>query len=81
VGDVNFQPNLPTADEDDFIFVMSIEGTVKFQPGDDFYGAVAGTVDVFLQPDVDLIWWDGSDGLNFPDGGGVVALTYTIYNH
>jgi len=80
VGDVNFQPNLPTG-ADDFIFVMSIEGTVKFQPGNDFYGSVAGTVDVFLQPDVDLIWWDGSDGLNFPGGGGVVAMTYTIYNH
>ena len=80
VGDVNFQPNLPTA-ADDFIFVMSIEGTVKFQPGNDFYGSVAGTVDVFMQPDVDLVWWDGSDGLNFPGGGGVVALTYTIYNH
>jgi cytoskeletal protein CcmA (bactofilin family) len=80
VGDVNFQPNLPTG-ADDFIFLMSVEGTVKFQPGNDFYGSVAGTVDVFLQPEVDLIWWDGNDGLNFPGGGGVVALTYTIYNH
>jgi len=80
VGDVNFQPNLPGG-SDDFIFVMSIDGTVKFQPGNDFYGSVAGDVDVFLQPDVSLNWWDGSDGLNFPGGGGVVALTYTIYNH
>jgi hypothetical protein len=79
VGNVDFQPNLPTG-ADDFIFLMSIAGTVKLQPGDNFYGSVAGNVDVYLQPSVSLNWWDGGGGLDFPGGGGVVALTYTIYN-
>jgi hypothetical protein len=79
VGNVDFQPNIPSG-SDDFVFLMSIAGTVKLQPGNDFYGSVAGNVDVYLQPSVSLNWWDGGGGLNFPGGGGVVALTYTIYN-
>ena len=64
-GDINFQPNMLSG-EDDFVFVMSIFGTVDFQPRGTLYGSVAGR-EVYLgsgnilthtNPDVDL--------LNFP---------------
>lgn len=80
VGNLDFQPNIPTG-SDDFIFLMSIGGTTKLQPGNNFYGSVAGNVDVYLQPNVSLNWWDGGGGLDFPGGGGLEISTYTIQQH
>lgn len=49
VGDIYFEPNIP-AGMTDPIFIISVEGTTTLQPGGDFYGAIAGSVEIDLQP-------------------------------
>ena len=65
MGDVNFQPGISSG-EDDFIFVMSVEGEIWFSHQDDFYGSVAGSTHVDLQPGCTLRREEYSEGLNFP---------------
>ena len=60
IGDMYFEPNTE-AGVTDPIFVMSILGTTSVQPGGDFYGAIAGSVEVELQP---------GTSLNYPESGG-----------
>ena len=68
MGDIYFNPNT-TSDPTDFVFVMSVEGTVWFSPGGDFYGSIAGNVEVTLQPGCSLTWQDWTDeSLSFPTG-------------
>lgn len=70
VGDIFFEPNMAT-NPDDFVFVMSINGTTTLQPGGDFYGALAGNVKVTIQPNCTLEWGGagGEDGLTMPTAG------------
>jgi hypothetical protein len=64
VGDINFQPSI---NGDDFVLVMSIKGTVNFQPSGDFTGCVAGNTHVQLQPGCTINWIDPEGkGLHFP---------------
>ena len=66
VGDVDFNPNISTTGED-FLLIMSVEGTIKLNPGSDFYGAVVGNVDVTLQPGINLTWLSPEGkGIKFP---------------
>ena len=53
-------------DPDDFIFVMSVTGTVNFQPQGDFYGSVAGDVNINLQPGSSLFWNGAPPPLKYP---------------
>jgi len=70
VGDIYFQPSIVSG-EDDFVLVMSIEGTVEFHPSGDFTGCVAGNVHVQLQPNSELNWISPEGkGLDFPMGAG-----------
>jgi len=65
-GDVDFNPNISTTGED-FLLIMSVEGTVKLNPGSDFYGAIVGDTDVTLQPNITLTWVSPEGkGINFP---------------
>ena len=66
-GDLNYQPNISG---DDFVFLMSIEGTVSLSPGNSFYGAIAGDSEVELMPGTSLNWIEPTDGLDFPGGEG-----------
>jgi len=67
-GDVDYQPNISG---EDFVFLMSLEGVVTLQPGNDFYGSIAGECEVNLWPGTELIWSDPPiDSLNFPPSGG-----------
>jgi len=70
VGDIYFAPNMDS-NPDDFVFVMSIDGTVTLQPSGDFYGALAGDVEVTIQPNCTLEWGGagGEDGLTLPAAG------------
>lgn len=88
IGDINFQPQCSSS-FDDFVFVMSIEGTVNFHPGGDFTGSLAGEVEVYLGPGNVLNWIQPSEGLDFPgfgDGSGgsgsatLSILTWQISN-
>jgi hypothetical protein len=65
VGDVTFQPSILSS-EDDFIFVMSVEGDVWFSPQGDFYGSTAGSILVDLQPGSNIVWRELPIGLNAP---------------
>jgi len=60
VGDIYFEPNMD-AGVSDPIFVFSVSGITNVQPGGDFYGAIAGSVEVDLQP---------GTSVNYPTEGG-----------
>ena len=78
VGDVKFQPSMSSS-EGDFVFVMSVSGTLDFQPSGDFYGAVVGNAEVELSPGNSLINPGYSGGPHFPPGDPVTRIiTYSI---
>jgi hypothetical protein len=60
VGDFYFEPNTPVGITEP-IFVMSVDGITNVQPGGDFYGSIAGSVEVDLQP---------GTSINYPESGG-----------
>jgi len=73
VGGIKCYPKI-ASEEDDFVLIMSLEGSIDFQPQGDFYGAVIGDTDVTLQPGNSLTWVDPYEiegGLNFPWDGYV----------
>ena len=78
IGDMYFEPNTE-AGVTDPVFVMSIFGTTSVQPGGDFFGAIAGSVEIQLQPGTSINyppdegWYDN---LNFLIG--VKKLVYSI---
>ena len=76
-GDIDFQPNLMTGEED-FIFLMSIDGQIQFQPNNDFYGCVAGDVDIILQPGMGLYWTEPDPGLEYPECTTLETISYNI---
>ena len=83
VGDVYFAPKGDVGGLGDFVFLMSIEGSVTLQPGGDFYGSVAGNADVTLRPGNLLQWINPDDlegTLNFPTEtvGELTVVSYTI---
>lgn len=68
LGDVYFSPNMQSG-EDDFVFVMSVTGDLRAQPGGDFYGSMAGNINIDLQPGHSIIWRPYDvDLINFPLG-------------
>jgi len=75
IGDIYFAPDGDVGSESDFVFVMSVTGTTTLNPGGSFFGSVAGTADVTLQPGCYLEWNSlGSEGnVNFPPDVGVVG--------
>jgi len=60
IGDMYFEPNTE-AGVTDPIFVMSVSGTTNVQPGGDFYGSIAGSVEIKLMP---------GTSINYPESGG-----------
>ncbi len=66
IGRLFFGPKSSSA-EDQFLFLMSSEGALKINPSSNFYGSIAGDIDVDLQPGVDMIWTDPKEhGFEFP---------------
>lgn len=85
-GDVYVQPKmysgaeLPPDFENTFMFIMSINGTVTLQPQGDYYGSVAGNVEVGMQPGADIQWNGPEPGLNFPiEGAGGGGMLWGIH--
>jgi len=60
IGDIYFEPDTE-AGVTDPIFVMSVSGITKVQPNGDFYGSIAGSVQIDL--------WPGTS-INYPESGG-----------
>jgi hypothetical protein len=77
IGDIYFKPNTE-AGVTDPVFVMSILGTTSVQPNGDFYGSIAGSVEIELMPGTSINYPGGgwSDDLNFLIG--VKKLVYHI---
>ncbi len=82
VGDVYFAPKGDVGSPDNFVFIMSVEGTVLLQPSGTFYGAIAGNLKVIQQPgyNPNITWISPGNGsnLNFPTGSVMKVLSYTI---
>jgi len=68
IGDMYFEPNTE-AGVTDPIFVMSVSGTTSVQPGGDFYGSIAGSVEIELMP---------GTSINYPGGGWYEDLNFLI---
>ena len=81
IGGIDFQPKIGSGMTDP-IFIISVDGTTNLQPGGDFYGAVAGSVEVDLQPNTSLNYPEAGfgDGINFPGFGEPKQLVYSIYS-
>jgi len=82
VGDVYFAPKGDVGSNEEPVFIFSVSGTTKLQPSGDFYGAIAGSVWVDVQPGYTptIIYPPGGfedDDLNFPGFGGT-QLVYRI---
>ena len=68
IGGIKAYPHVASA-PDEFILIMSLEGTVDLQPIGNYYGAVVGDSTVNMQPNNYLEWVDPlsvEGGLNFP---------------
>ena len=79
VGDVYFEPNIPVGMTDP-IFILSVSGETTLQPGGDFYGAIAGSVEVDLQPNTSVNYPEAGFGglINFPGFVEPKQLVYSI---
>ena len=78
VGDVYFSPNVEMS-PDDFIFVMSVSGNLQGQPHGQFYGAMAGLVEILYQPNSEIHWHELEHDLNFPQGDPIPGVrSYVI---
>ncbi|MFC2045319.1 hypothetical protein ACFLUH_01400 [Chloroflexota bacterium] len=68
IEEVHFQPHT-SASFDHFVFVISLEDIVHFQPHGNFQGSLAGNIEVHLQPQGYLEWIEPPEELNFPGFG------------
>jgi Tfp pilus assembly protein PilX len=69
IGDVYFAPKGDVGGNEEPVFVLSVSGTTLLQPSGDFYGAIAGSVEVEVkQGTTPTITYpeDGFGGLIFP---------------
>jgi len=73
VGDIYFAPKGNVGGEDEFVLVMSVEGTTNLQPSGIFYGCIAGNlaVDVASGNDAFIVnsGLAAEQDLNFPGVG------------
>jgi Tfp pilus assembly protein PilX len=79
VGDIYFKPQAQLGGEDKPIFILSVSGKTLLQPGGDFYGAIAGGLEVDLKAGNKVYYPTGGFGesdTNFPTG--VEWLVYSI---
>jgi hypothetical protein len=82
VGDVYFAPKGDVGNNGEPVFIMSVLGTSLLQPSGDYYGAIAGSVEVEVKQGTSpTITYpgDGFGELNFP---GLIEgkLIYSIYS-
>jgi Tfp pilus assembly protein PilX len=80
IGDIYFEPKTE-AGVTDPIFIMSCDGTTTLQPAGDFYGSIAGSVEIDLQPNTSVNYPVGEDwyeNLNFLIG--VQELIFHIFS-
>ncbi len=62
---VDFAPKMQSS-PGDFVFVMSVEDTLKFAPNGDFYGSIAGNIEIELFPGNQFYWSGPPPELEYP---------------
>ena len=78
IGDIYFAPDGDVGGNGEPVFVFSVSGETLLQPGGDFYGSVAGSIEVTLQPGTSLNFPETGFGvINFP-GCTAGRFIYTI---
>ena len=77
LGDVVTLPSVSHSSED-FIVIMSVEGSTTFHPSGDFYGSIAGATGVDVQPNTMIKQGNSEFPLGFPGTVESEILTYTI---
>jgi hypothetical protein len=80
VGDIYFEPKGDVGSDEGPIFVFSVSGETQTQPQGDFYGCIAGSVMLDIQPGTTMNYPEDEgwyEGLNFPIGG-TQYLVYSI---
>ena len=78
IGDIFFLPTIAT-EEGNYVFLMSIDGTIKLQPNGEFHGSVIGEAEVTTQPGYGIEWTDpNAAGIEFPVIDTLKVLTYDI---
>lgn len=87
LGRIDLHPHIASSEGEekkDFILIMSVTDEVKFQPLENYYGAVVGDGTVDLQPNCYLEWHDPDEcgvEINFPwegfTGGKVITKIRT----
>jgi Tfp pilus assembly protein PilX len=78
LGDVLFGPKMQS-DGSNYVFVMSVEGSLNLHPNGTFYGSAWGHDIVEVQPKADVVWVDpGSAGYISPTIDHLEILTYNI---
>jgi hypothetical protein len=78
IGDIYFKPDTE-AGVTDPVFVFSVLGTTQVQPQGDFFGSIAGSVEIQLQPGTSINYPESAgwyDDLNFLIG--IKKLVYSI---
>ena len=63
---------------DDYIAILSVEGSVTFQPSGNFYGSIAGAAGVDVSPNTCITQSSGEFPLGFPGTVDPEILTYSI---
>jgi len=82
IGDVYFAPKGDVGNNGESVFIMSVLGTSLLQPSGDYYGAIAGSVEVEIRQGTSptITYPVGGFGeLNFPGFVGS-KLIYSIYS-
>ena len=81
VGDINFQPMM-SSQPGDYVFVMSTQNTTNFQPNGDYYGTIAGKVNIHLSPSNTVTYTTPPANLTFPgaDAGVTSAVNVVTWN-
>lgn len=74
---VDFYPDIQG---EEFIFVMSTEQDVQFKPNGDFYGSIAGNVEVDLKPGFTLTWENPPEDLTVLNTLRTACLSILSYN-
>jgi hypothetical protein len=80
IGDIYFQPKMLTED-DEFVMIMSLEGTVDLHPSGTFYGSINGYYAVDVSPNNAITQVDGDafwNSLPNNDENIIKILTYDI---
>jgi hypothetical protein len=67
LGDVFFLPQVQSS-SDDFVFVMSVSGSLQAQPQGQFFGTMAAAVEIQYQPNSSIARRPTPFDLNFPEG-------------